>query len=95
MRVMHRFQLWLQKHLIVCFVLMTVSFIGFGVMSFDLIRVVSANADYLSSYGLMALKDGGLQQLFELWLKASVAMLFWVLFKLCEFNLVQAFARPG
>ncbi len=94
MHVMHRFQLWLQKHLVVCFILMTVSFIGFGVMSFDLIRVLAANADYLSNYGLMALKDGGLQQLVELWLKASVAMLFWVLFKLCEFNLVQGFSRP-
>ena len=94
MRVMHRFQPWLQKHLIVCFVLMTISFMGFGVVSFDLIRLVAANADYLSSYGLMALKDGGLQQLFELWLKASVAMLFWILFKLSELNLVQAFSQP-
>ncbi len=94
MRVMHRFQLWLQKHLVICFALMTISFMGFGVLSFDLIRVVAANADYLSSYGLIALKDGGLQQLFELWLKASVAMLFWILFKLSELNLVQAFSQP-
>ena len=94
MRVMYRFQVWLQKHLIVCFLLMTVSFIGFGVLSFDLIRVLAANADYLSSYGLMALKDGGLQQLIGLCLKASIAMLFWVLFKLSELNIIQAFSQP-
>jgi hypothetical protein len=94
MRVIHRLHVFLQKHLIICFLLLTVSFVGFGVMSFDLIRVVAANADYLSSYGLMALKDGGLQQIFELWLKASMAMVFWILFKLCEGNLVLAFSRP-
>ena len=94
MRAMHCFQLWLQKHLIACFLLMTASFIGFGVLSFDLVRVLAANADYLSSYGLMAFKDGGLQQLFELCLKALVAMFFWILFKLCELNLVKAISQP-
>ena len=94
MRMMYRLQIWLQKHLVACFLFMTVSFIGFGVLSFDLIRVVAANADYLSSYGLMALKDGGLQQLLELCLKALVAMVFWISFKLCELNLVKAISQP-
>ena len=62
-------------------------------MSFDLIRLVTANADYLSSYGLLAFQEDGLQQFFELWLKAFATMVFWVMFKVCEVNLVNAIAK--
>ena len=94
MSLMHHFHLWLGQHPVSCFVLMTISFVSFGCLTFDLVRLVSANAAYLSNYGLMALQEGGLQQMLELWLKAFAAMLFWVMFKLCELNLVKVLTMP-
>jgi len=72
---------------------MTISFVLFGCMSFDLIRLVTANADYLSTYGLIAFQEDGLQQFIELWLKALATMFFWIMFKVCEGNLVDAIAN--
>ena len=69
---------------------MTVSFIAFGCLSVDLVRLIVANAGLVLSYGLMALNDGGLQQFLELWLGALFAMASYMLFKLCEQVLLHA-----
>jgi hypothetical protein len=75
---------WLRQHLVVCFALLTVSFIAFGCLTVDLVRLIVANAGLISSYGLSALMDGGLQQLLELWVGALCAMALYMVFKLCE-----------
>lgn len=93
MRVMYRYNNWLRQHPVGSFFSMTIGFIVFGWLSFDLIRLLTANADYLSSYGLMALQDGGLRQLLELCVKATAAMVFWVMFKIGEHNLINAISQ--
>lgn len=75
---------WLRRHTIVCFLLMTVSFIAFGLLTVDLVRLIAANTDLVFSYGINGLLDGGLRQLVELWLGALLAMALYMVFKLCE-----------
>ncbi|MBI3347485.1 MAG: hypothetical protein HY020_09790 [Burkholderiales bacterium] len=84
---------WLRRHRVACFGLMVLSFIGFGLLTLDLVRVVSANAALLSTYGWQALEDGGLRQLLELVGSAIAAMAAWLLFKVCETVLVQSLTR--
>jgi hypothetical protein len=85
--------LWLRRHPLACFLLMTASFIGFGYLTVDLIRLLSSNANFVLAYGWLALEIGALQQLGELWLAALLAMACYLLFKLCEQVLVQWLAQ--
>lgn len=84
---------WLRRHRLACFGLMVLSFIGFGLLTLDLVRLVGANAGLLSEHGWQALQDGGLRQLLELLLSAVAAMLAWLVFKVCETLLVQSLTR--
>lgn len=85
----------LRRHRFACFVLMVLSFMVFGLLTLDLVRLVSANATLLSDYGWQALQDGGLRQLLELLLSTIGAMLAWLLFKVCETVLVQSWTRQA
>jgi hypothetical protein len=84
--------IWLHRHRVSCFVLMTVSFIAFGALSLDLVRLVRANANLLWEHGLQGVMDGGLQQLAELWFSAFGAVGCYLVFKLCEHILVLCLA---
>jgi membrane protein DedA with SNARE-associated domain len=65
---------WLAAHAPACFVLMSLSFVVFGLLSLDLVRLVSANAGFLLRAGWDGLlADGGLVQLLELSLSALAA----------------------
>lgn len=79
---------WLHRHRVICFLLMTVSFIVFGALSLDLVRLVKVNGNLLWEHGLQGVMDGGLQQLAELWLSAFGAIGCYLVFKLCEHILV-------
>ena len=84
---------WLRRHRTACFALMVMSFIGFGLLTLDLVRLVSANAALLSEYGWQGLQDGGARQLLELLASSIGAMAAWLLFKVCETVLVQSWTR--
>ncbi|RTL44347.1 MAG: hypothetical protein EKK53_07655 [Burkholderiales bacterium] len=84
---------WLRRHRVACFGLMVVAFLVFGLLTLDLVRLVSANAALLKENGWQALQDGGLQQLAELVASAAAAMAAWLLFKVCETVLLQSFTR--
>jgi len=84
---------WLRRHRIACFGVMVLSFMAFGLLTLDLVRLVSANAALLSTYGWQALEDGGLRQLLELLATTLAAMAAWLLFKICETVLVQSWTR--
>ena len=81
--------LWLSRHPLMCFVLMTASFVAFGYLTIDLVRLLSRNAEFVLAYGWQALELGALRQWGELWLGALLAMACYLLFKLCEQVLVQ------
>jgi len=83
---------WLVRHATVTLVLMALSFVAFGALSVNLVSYVSANANYLLSYGWDAFKEGGLQQLLELWLQIFVAIGTYLVFKLCEHALIERVA---
>ncbi len=84
---------WLRRHRIACFGLMVLSFIAFGLLTLDLVRVVSANVAFLRDNGWQGAQDGGLRQLLELLLSAVAAMAAWLMFKLCETLLLQSLTR--
>lgn len=84
---------WLRRHRVACFGLMVLSFIAFGLLTLDLVRVVSANAAFITENGWQGLQDGGLRQLLELLLSAVAAMAAWLTFKVCETLLLQSLTR--
>ena len=84
---------WLRRHRVACFGLMVLSFIGFGLLTLDLVRMVQANATFIAEYGWQALQDGGLRQLLELLASSAGAMAAWLLFKVCETLLLQSLTR--
>jgi len=84
---------WLRRHRAACFIVMVVSFMSFGLLTLDLVRLVSANAAFLSEYGWQALQDGGARQLLELLASSMGAMVAWLVFKVCETVLVQSWTR--
>jgi hypothetical protein len=71
------------------FLLLGLSFAMFGLLSLNLLHLVSANVDFLVMYGIDAVRDGGLLQLLSLIGLGYFAALFYVLFKLCEKVLVE------
>jgi len=74
------------------FVLMGVSFVFFGLITLNLLHTLSANFEFLSSYGVEALREGGLRQLIELIVSGYAAAACYVFFKLCEKVLVERLA---
>lgn len=70
------------------FFLMGVSFLLFGVMTLNIFVLLKANIDLYVTYGRMVIADGALLQLAELIGFGYLSMLFYVLFKACEYVLV-------
>ena len=84
---------WLRRHRIACFALLVLSFMAFGLLTLDLVRLVSANVAFISDNGWQGLRDGGLAQLTELVLSAAAAMAAWLQFKVCETLLLQSLTQ--
>lgn len=84
---------WMVGHSKSTFVLMSLSFVAFGVLSLNLISYVAANANYLLTYQWMAFVDGGAQQLLEVWLTTFLALGCYLVFKLCEHALIERIAH--
>lgn len=57
---------WLRSRRLACFLLLTLSFVGFGGLSLDLVRFLGANAGFLLTHGWDGLREGGFTQLLEL-----------------------------
>ena len=66
-----------------------VFFLLFGVMSYNLFFLLSANLNLFLQYGWTVAEDGALRQLLELLALSYLSLLFWLLFKLCETLLVK------
>ena len=76
------------------FVVMCSCFGLFGAGTLNLFHMFGANWELITEHGVMALKDGAAQQLFELLLTLFIAMLNYVVFKACEYRLVQGLINP-
>jgi len=84
---------WMVLHSKSAFLLMCFSFVSFGVLSYNLVVYVAANANYLLTYQWEAIVDGGAQQLVEIWATALLAMACYLMFKLCEHALIERIAH--
>ncbi|MDM8349212.1 hypothetical protein P8H27_09905 [Pseudomonas sp. sp1636] len=89
MQAYSSFYRWLHRHLVVSFLLMTVSFLAFGYFTIDLVHLLSSNTVFIVRHGWMALMSGGLLQFAQLTLMALLAMACYLLFRLCEQAVVQ------
>ena len=91
----HRTRLfdWLVRHSVTTYLLMVALFLIFGLLSLDLVKYVSANANYLLEYGIDALWDGGLRQLLDLVVTSFFAVFAYLGFKLCEHALIERAAH--
>ncbi len=76
------------------FVVLCLSFALFGAGTVNLFNMFRANLGLIADYGLMALGDGAALQLVELLLSLALSMLSYVVFKACEYRLVQGLLHP-
>jgi hypothetical protein len=83
-----RLYVFLAKRWWVAFVLLGVSFVLGGMVTLNLLHTLSANVEFLSNYGLDALREGGLRQFVEIVVSGYFAAACYVVFKLCEKVLV-------
>lgn len=74
------------------FILMGVSFVLFGFITLNLLHILGANLTFLTTYGLDAVREGGLQQLLEMIVSGYFAAACYIFFKLCEKVLVERMA---
>jgi len=70
-------------------------FLLFGVMSYNLFFLLSANLNLFIEYGWLVAQDGALLQLGQLLLLSYLSLMFWVLFKFCENLLVRGLTPPA
>ena len=83
---------FLLHHAWFAFVLLGVSFVGFGLLSLNLVHLLMANVEFLSIYGTAAVREGGLMQLVGIVVSGYVAAACYLVFKLCEKVLVERLA---
>ena len=88
-----RLFVWMVNHWLCTFFAMGIAFVMFGLLSLNLVQVMSANIRFLLEYGFQAVRDGGLQQLLELVFSSYGAVAFYVTFKTCEHALVERLAH--
>ena len=77
------------RRLWLTYIVMGISFLLFGCGTLNLIHLLQANVELVSTYGWMALADGALQQLLELLISGYAALLAYIVFKACEYRLVH------
>src|SRR5438132_10656477 len=80
---------FLMRHPLLTFLLMGSCFLVMGVISLNLIYLFHSNFEFILEYGIMGLRDGGLIQFMELVVSGYIALIFYVLFKVCEKTLVE------
>jgi len=84
---------WFQRVVLrrsgVCFLVMGLSFFGFGIGTLNLVHTFQANAQLLLTYGTQALWDGGLMQLVEILVTGYASLIAYIVFKACEYRLAH------
>ena len=80
---------FLYAHAWLTLVLMVAFFLCFGVTSVNLFVLLKMNIDLFIQYGLMVIEDGALEQLVDLIVSATLSIVFYLVFKVCERVLVE------
>jgi hypothetical protein len=87
--MLRRIEPLLARHSVLTLFLMGLFGFGFGVVSLNIFAMLHANFGLIARHGAMALFDGALLQLLELILFGYLALVFYVMFKTCEYILVR------
>ncbi|WP_432723656.1 hypothetical protein R0381_000870 [Jeongeupia wiesaeckerbachi] len=95
MQVRLRTVRFLKRHPLATLALMAVSFIGLGLVSVNLAMLLSANFQLLWQHGWLAVMNGALEQLIELVVHGVLALLLYIVFKLCEKLLVEKLSNTS
>ncbi len=77
------------KHPFLTFLLLMGSGLAFGAMTLNIFRLVAANWKFITTYGFMALREGGLQQALEIIITGMLSMVVYLIFKFCERILID------
>ncbi len=64
-------------------------------ISVGLINVAMANYDFVTHYGLMALRDGGFMQILEIGVRAALVLGTYMVFKAVETELIYRWRNAG
>lgn len=64
-------------------------------ISVGLINVAMANYDFVTQYGLMALRDGAFLQMLEIGVKAALVLAAYMVFKAVETELIHRWRNAG
>jgi hypothetical protein len=64
-------------------------------ISFGLINLAMANFDFLTHFGLLAVREGGLLQLIGIGVRACVVLAAYLLFKAVETELIHRWRDAG
>ena len=75
------------------FVLAGVSLAVVACATYNLLNLSMANLAFLRKHGLVALTSGGLVQFVQIVLSGIVALAFFLLYKICESELILRYRR--
>jgi hypothetical protein len=64
-------------------------------VSFGLINLAMANYGFVTQYGLLALREGGLLQALEIGAKAALVLAAYMVFKAVETELIHRWRKAG
>jgi hypothetical protein len=92
---MRRWLLLSEYHWAVLLVLLGLCATLVAWISFGLINLAMSNFDFLTRYGLLALREGGFLQLLGIGAKASVVLAAYLLFKAIETELIHRWRNAG
>ena len=84
---------YLRRHGFQTFLLMGVSFVGFGGVTLNLIYLFRANLALFWENGVEVLADGAAEQLIELVLLGFLGLVLYLIFKACEKLLLESITR--
>lgn len=80
---------WLTRHPLLTFFIMMWAALVFGLTSYNIFSLLKANITLVVNYGVMALFDGALKELFVLLIYGIFSLAAYVLVKACEKVLVD------
>lgn len=86
---MRRLLMLSEYHWAVLVVLLGLSAAVVAWISFGLINLAMANFDFVTRYGGLALREGGLLQMLEIGLRGAVVLAAYFLFKAIETELIH------
>jgi hypothetical protein len=74
------------------FLVMGLAFFVFGIGTYNIFMLLSANLELIATYGWRAVMDGAARQFAELVVTGYLSMAAYVVFKTCEYRLAHDLA---